>query len=362
MKPKLQPLVIGDLELSVPIIQGAMGVKISTAPLIAEVASYGAAGTIASVGMGHGTGLNETDYIRASREGLSREVRKTRGMTRGVVGVNVMVALSNYENLVATAADEKVDFIASGAGLPLGLPGLVTDKSIKLIPIVSSGRAADIIIRMWKKRFDRMPDAFIVEGPLAGGHLGFSHEKLSMHGTVTLERCVSEVLHVVECHPTNAGRSIPVIAAGGIFDGSDAAGFFRLGARGVQLATRFVATTECDVPAGYKAAYVSATDADIVIIRSPVGMPARALLNPFVRRVLAGERFPFDCHYQCLKTCDPSTAPYCIADALFRVVEGDLDHGIIFCGTDVSKVRTIQPVRELLDELVEGIARSMSVE
>lgn len=173
MLDKLEALILGDLEIKIPIIQGAMGVQVSMASLASAVANCGAAGTIASVGLGWGTEENETNFIKASREGLEREIRRAKQRTKGIVGVTIMVALSNYEDLVRTTADEKADFIASGAGLPLKLPEFTEDAPIKLLPIVSSTRAADIIIRTWRKRYNRLPDAIIVEGPLAGGHLGF---------------------------------------------------------------------------------------------------------------------------------------------------------------------------------------------
>ena len=190
MVGQLSPLVIGDLEIKIPIIQGGMGVKISTASLASAVANYGAAGTIASVGLGYGTEENKTNFVKASREGFRKQMRQAKELTRGAVGVNIMVALSNYEDLVKTAVKEKVDFIISGAGLPLKLPEFAKETSIKLIPIVSSARAADIIIKTWKKRYDRLPDAIVVEGPLAGGHLGFKFDDLepSINEENSLER------------------------------------------------------------------------------------------------------------------------------------------------------------------------------
>jgi nitronate monooxygenase len=354
MHDTLEPLVIGDLEIEIPIVQGGMGVQVSTAPLAAAVADCGAAGTIASVGLGYDTEENETNFLKASREGLEREVRRARELTRGVVGVNIMMALSNYADLVQTTVREKADFIISGAGLPMRLPELVEGSEIKLIPIVSSARAADIIARTWRKRYSRLPDAIVVEGPLAGGHLGFRPEDLLPHGDKAsiLEQLVADTLDVARKHEGTSGRRIPVIAAGGIFDGKDVARFLRLGAGGVQMATRFVATDECTVADEFKQLYLAAGEDDLVIVPSPVGMPGRAIKTKFVDRVMHGARIPFKCSYRCLIPCDPSTAPYCIAKALFNAVRGDVDNAIVFAGSEVTRVDKIVSVRELIDEIV----------
>ncbi|MFH1783707.1 MAG: nitronate monooxygenase family protein [bacterium] len=354
MSSKLKPLIIGDVEIEVPIIQGGMGVRVSTASLAGAVAGCGGAGTIASVGCGYGTQENDSNFVKASREGLQEEIRQSKKMTRGVVGVNVMVALSNYEDLVRAAVEEKTDFIVSGAGLPLKLPELSDNTSIKLMPIVSGARAADIIIKTWKKRYNRLPDAVVVEGPLAGGHLGFKPEDLGpVKGKQILEDLVTDVLEVTNSYAAASGARIPVIAAGGIFDGKDVAKFLELGAEGVQMATRFVTTHECSVADEFKQLYIKAQDKDIVIINSPVGMPGRAIRTKFIDRVMNGERIPFRCNYKCLKTCDPGTAPYCIAKALFDAVSGDLDNAVVFAGSKVTEIKEIVSVKELMDEIVE---------
>ena len=357
MPHELNPLLIGDLEVKIPILQGAMGVMVSRASLASAVANCGGAGTIASVGLGYGTDENETNYVKASREGLLNEIRQAKQLTQGVVGANVMVALSNYEDLVRTAVEEKADFIVSGAGLPLRLPELTEGSSIKLIPIVSSARAADIILRTWRKRYNRLPDAVVVEGPLAGGHLGFKPEELKPCKGNSLEDLISDVLKVVKGYEGESGAHIPVIAAGGIFDGSDVAQFLKLGAKGVQMATRFVATFECSVADEFKELYLAATQEDVVIIDSPVGMPGRVVMTKFIDRVMHGERMPIKCNYRCLRTCDPKVAPYCIAEALFKAVSGDLDNAVVFAGSNVAKVKKIVSVKDLMDEIVnEAIA------
>jgi len=352
MPNKLKPLIIGDLEIKIPIIQGGMGVKVSTASLVSAVANYGGAGTIASVALGYGAQENETNFVKASREGLQREIRQAKEWTQGVVGVNILVAVANYEDLVRTAAREKADFIVSGAGLPLKLPEFTEGALIKLIPIVSSARAADIIIRAWRKRYNRLPDAIVVEGPLAGGHLGFKVEDLTSHNENNLEKLIVDVLKVVKEYEKDLNINMPVIAAGGIFDGKDIAKFLKLGARGVQIATRFVATFECSVADEFKELYLAAGEEDIVIIESPVGMPGRAIMTEFIVRLLHGERIPIKCNYQCLKTCNPKTSPYCIAEALFNAVSGNLDNAVVFAGSNVSRVDRIVSVKELMDDIV----------
>lgn len=352
MSNKLKPLIIGDLEMEIPIIQGGMGVKVSMASLASAVADCGGAGTIASVGLGNYAGENETNFVKASREGLQKEIRRGKQLTQGAVGVNVMVVLSNYEDLVRTAVKEKTDFIVSGAGLPLKLPEFTEGTSIKLIPIVSSARVTDIIIRAWRKRYNRLPDAIVVEGPLAGGHLGFKLDDLKLHQGKNLENLVAEVLRVVKGYETELGVNMPVIAAGGIFDGKDVAKFLKLGAKGVQIATRFVATLECSVADEFKKLYLAAREEDVVIIMSPVGMPGRAIMTAFIDRVMHGEKIPIKCNFQCLRTCNPKTAPYCIAEALLNAASGNLNNAVVFAGSNVSRVKEIVSVKELMNDIV----------
>lgn len=352
MVNQLKPLVIGDLEIKIPIIQGGMGVKVSTASLAGAVANCGGGGTIASVGLSYGTPGYETDYPQTSKAALRAEIRKVKTLTSGVVGVNIMVALTNYEDSVRIAAEEKADFIISGAGLPLRLPEFVQGSSTKLIPIVSSAKAASIIIRTWDRRYKRFPDAFVVEGPLAGGHLGFKPADLKPPQENSLENLVGDVLKVVREYEEKFKVSIPIIAAGGIFDGKDVARFFKLGVQGAQIATRFVATKECAVADKFKQLYLSANTEDVVIIDSPVGLPGRAIKTAFIKKVMRGEKDTFNCLYKCLITCDPATAPYCIAKALCNASIGDLDNAVIFAGSNVPRVTEIVSVKELMDGIV----------
>ncbi len=362
MAAGLPPLQLGDLTIPVPIIQGGMGVMVSTAPLAAAVANCGGAGTIASVGLGLGTDENEIAFVDASRHGLQREIRAARALTAGTIGINILCAVSNYDDLVQAAAQEDINFIISGAGLPLKLPALTAaNPKIKLIPIVSSGRALSLIVKTWRSRYDRWPDAVVVEGPLAGGHLGFRFDTPGEYQANSLEALTREVLQAAAAATAGTNATIPVIAAGGIYTGADIARYLQLGAAGVQIATRFVTTDECAIDQKFKDLYLKAKADDVIIIESPVGMPGRALRTAFTEKLARGEREPIRCRYRCLKTCDPKVAPYCIARALLNAVQGDLDNAVVFAGQNVSRVDRIMPVRELMDELVrEAVAARSS--
>jgi NAD(P)H-dependent flavin oxidoreductase YrpB (nitropropane dioxygenase family) len=284
---------------------------------------------------------------------LTEQIRRAKTLTAGILAVNVMVALTNYAALVKTSAQEGIDIIFCGAGLPLGLPKLVEGTKAKIGPIVSSGRAADIICKSWTKKYNRPPDAIVVEGPLAGGHLGFGFEELENESTAPkLENIVVQVLEAVKKYENQLKRKIPVIVAGGIFDGKDIAKFLKLGASGVQMSTRFAPTYECDAAEEFKQAYLKAKKEDVTIIRSPVGMPGRAIRNEFLKKAERGE-IKFRCDYRCLRPCVPNKSPYCIADALVNAAKGDLDNGFVFTGSNGYRVNKIVSVKELMKELVE---------
>jgi len=349
---KLPDLVIGDLKINLPIIQGGMGVRVSTASLAAAVSNEGGFGVIASVGLGE-EGRKDLTYEERSKLSFREMIQETKRLTNKKFGVNIMYALTNYDDLVKIAIEEGVGAIISGAGLPLHLPALAKDSKTKLIPIVSSGRAANLILHAWIRRHDRLPDAFVVEGPLAGGHLGFSYTEVSGIEDVFLKDRLREVLNVVKKYEETYNKKIPIIAAGGIFTGGDIARMLKLGASGIQMATRFVCTKECDVSEKYKEAYVKCKREDIVVILSPAGMPARVIKNKFVERIQAGEKMKFECPYRCLKTCDPYSANYCIAQALVNAYRGNLDEGFAMCGVNAYRIKKIISVKELINELVE---------
>lgn len=362
MSRTLPDLQIGDLRLNPPIIQGGMGVRISGSRLAAAVSNEGALGVIASVGVGEEWPDKTLDYPTRSELGFREMIRDAQALTTKPLGVNIMCVLTNYESLVRVADEEGVAAIISGAGLPLKLPAMVTNPKLKLIPIVSSARAAEVICKSWLRKHDRLPDALVVEGPKAGGHLGFTRDQLDHLADFRVTHLVREVIAVVQKFVRSAGVAIPVIAAGGIFDGNDIARFLKLGAAGVQMATRFVATDECDAAPEYKQEYLRCTPDDIVLINSPVGLPGRVIRNAFVDRILAGERTPFHCNYHCLITCNPRTAPYCIAAALINASRGDMDQGFAMAGTNAHRIDKIVPVAELIAELIEEATAALNAE
>jgi NAD(P)H-dependent flavin oxidoreductase YrpB (nitropropane dioxygenase family) len=263
-----------------------------------------------------------------------------------------MGVLSNVDDLIMTAVREGIKIIVYGAGLPAKLPGLVEDSSVNLVPIVSSARVAEFILRSWDKRYEKIPDAIILEGPLAGGHLGFSDEQLGQPEKYSLESLLPEILETIKTYEDKYRKKIPVIAAGGIFDGKDIARMLNLGASGVQMATRFVCTEECDVSQEFKQIYLDAKEEDIVIIKSPVGMPGRAIQNKFLDDLEIKGKLKVNCPYRCLTACKVSEARYCIAQALLNSYFGDVDHGLIFCGQNAYRIDKIVTVKELISSLL----------
>ena len=344
---------IGDLKIRVPIIQGGMGIGISLSKLASAVANMGGVGIISSVGIGMTGKKHNLGWKKGNIEGLQREIRKAREMTTGVLGVNIMAVLTDFSEMVKTSIDEGIDIIFSGAGLPLDLPSyLVKGKQTKLVPIVSSGRAANIITQKWKQNYDYLPDAFVVEGPKAGGHLGFKADALQDAGN-KLENLVDEVLAVAREIKEKFNKEVPVIAAGGIFTGTDIRNIMKRGATGVQIGTRFVATEECDASDEFKQAVVDANEEDIQIIKSPVGMPGRSIFNRFLQEATDGQRRPTACRFHCIKSCNPKTTMYCIADALYSAFKGNLKDGFAFVGSNAGRVNKISTVKEIFTELQE---------
>jgi nitronate monooxygenase len=346
-------LNIGDLVARVPIIQGGMGIGISLSGLAAAVADQGGVGVIATAGLGVLDVDSEMDYFDASVKVLREEIQKAKAATKGILGVNIMVALTNFADMVKTSIAEGVDVILSGAGLPLDLPKYLKDGvRTKLVPIVSSARAARIICKRWLAHYNMLPDAFVVEGPLAGGHLGFSPEQLDDPGYL-LQNLIPEVVEAVKVFERENGVKIPVIAAGGIYTGADILEFLKLGAAGVQMGTRFVATHECDAELAFKQAYVNAREEDLVILKSPVGLPARAIKNDFVDSINKGLKKQFKCPYHCITSCNCSDSPYCIAMALINAKKGKLKGGFAFAGKNAYRVDRIMSVKELMESLEE---------
>lgn len=354
----MQALKIGNLSIAVPVIQGGMGVGISLNGLAAAVANEGGAGVISCAGLGLLYREFSTDYLAASIHGLKEEIRKTREKTLGVIGVNVMVALTNFSDMVKTAISEKVDIITVGAGLPLDLPSFLKKDSItKLIPIVSSARAAKIICEKWKANYDYLPDAMIVEGPKAGGHLGFKSEQIADQN-YSLEKLVPEIVSELKNFEDKYNQKIPLIAAGGIYTGEDISNVLKLGASGVQMGTRFVTTDECDASTAFKQAYIDAESKDIEIINSPVGMPGRAILSNFITKVREGKKQPKQCPFKCIKTCDISKSPYCIIVALYNALKGNFENGYAFAGANAFRATAIISVKETFNNLIKEFKES----
>ncbi|MBU1713509.1 MAG: nitronate monooxygenase family protein [Proteobacteria bacterium] len=344
-------LKIGDLVSRIPIIQGGMGVGISLAGLASAVANEGGIGVIAAAMIG----IDEPDITvnptEANIRALKREIRKARELTGGIIGVNIMVAMTHYADLVKASVEEGVDIIIAGAGLPMDLPGyLENGAKTRLVPIVSSARAVKLICQKWLAKYNYLPDAFVVEGPKAGGHLGFKKEQID-DPDYTLDKLVKEVIETVNPFAAERNTAIPVIAAGGVFTGGDIREMLNLGAAGVQMGTRFVGTYECDADPGFKETYLNARKENLVIIKSPVGLPGRAIKNQFLDEVESGNKKPFKCPYQCIKTCDTAKSPYCIALALAGAKKGKFKNGFAFAGANAYRVNEIVSVKDLIGSL-----------
>ena len=353
---KIPKLNIGGLISDIPIIQGAMGIGVSGPRLAAAVANEGGVGVIAGVNIG----FREPDFalnsLAANLRALKNQIRSARQLApKGILGVNLMVAMNHYGEMVRAAVEEGVDLIISGAGLPLKLPEFVKTLQTRIVPIVSSGKAARIISQYWETHYGRTADMVIVEGTEAGGHLGFSREVLAAQHKPSVIDLVRDVAEAVNPFGERSAKEIPVIAAGGVYTGGDIAACLRSGANGVQMATRFTATDECDADIRYKQAYLSAEKDDIVIIQSPVGMPGRALNNAFIRKLTEYGIEIKGCS-QCLRGCNPKIAPYCISNALINAVNGDVDDGVVFVGSSVYRIDKILSVKKLIRELLDGIA------
>lgn len=347
----MKELKIGNLVAKVPIVQGGMGVGISLSGLASAVANAGGVGVISAAGLGLIYNDISKNFNDACIHGLKQELRKAREATKGIIGVNIMVALSNFADMVRTSIEEKADIIFAGAGLPLNLPSFLKPNSVtKLVPIVSSARALKLICRRWIGEYGYTPDAVVVEGPKAGGHLGYSHEQINDEN-YSLEKIVPEVVTAAREIGEQQGKYIPVIAGGGIYTGEDIYNITSLGADGVQMGTRFVTTDECDASKEFKQSYIDARKEDIEIIQSPVGMPGRAIHNNFLQKVKEGLKQPKACPFNCIKTCDVTHSPYCIMLALYNAYKGKMENGYAFCGSNAWRTDKIISIKELIATL-----------
>lgn len=352
----IKPLKIGSLTVEKPIIQGGMGVGISLGNLAGAVAREGGIGIISSAQIGYREPDFDRDPLGANLRAIEKEYQKARKIApNGVIGFNIMVALKHYEEYVQAAVAAGADIIISGAGLPTELPKLAGDGGTMLAPIVSTGRSAGVILKFWDRKYNRVPDLLVIEGPKAGGHLGFTREQLTDYldtHTADYDEEIGKIFAVVREYEERYQKKIPVALAGGIENREQARHAFELGADAIQVATRFVTTKECDADIRYKEAYLNAKEEDIVLVKSPVGMPGRAILNDFMKKVNAGEKIPHSPCHGCLRNCEPAKIPYCITDSLIRAARGEVEDALLFCGAYAYKAKRLETVREVMDSLL----------
>ncbi len=357
----VHPLKIGNIEVGVPVIQGGMGVGISLGNLAGAVAKEGGIGVISAAQIGFREPDFDVDTKAANLRAIGKEYRKAREIApEGIIGFNLMVAMRHYEEYVRAAIDAGADIIISGAGLPMDLPKIAGDSEVKLAPIVSTEKSAKVILKYWGKKYRRMPDLLVIEGPKAGGHLGFTREQLKEYRAeeqdadcnAVYDAEVGRILDTVKQYEEQYHCKIPAALGGGIENRQQAEHAFALGADAVQVATRFVTTWECDADIRYKEAYLKAGKEDIAIVKSPVGMPGRAIMNPFMKRVMAGEQIPHSPCHRCLHSCSPAEIPYCITDALIHAAKGEVDDALLFCGAYAYKAEHLETVKEVIDSLM----------
>ncbi|MFC2130260.1 NAD(P)H-dependent flavin oxidoreductase [Bacteroidota bacterium] len=353
----MNELIIGDLKVKVPIIQGGMGVAISLSGLASAVANQGGIGVISAIGLG----MKEPNYMKnfhkANKKVLRKEIRKAKSLTNGVLGVNIMLAVTDWEEMFKISIEEEIDIVFLGAGLPLKMPETIHPDTLKLTrtkiaPKVSSPRAVNIILKYWAEKYNHLPDAFVIEGPLAGGHLGFRKTELT-NNNISLSSLIRETVEIIKPYEEKFNKEIPVIAAGGIYTGKDIFEIMQHGAKAVKMGTRFVTTHECDASIEFKESYINSSKEDITIIDSPVGLPGRAIRNNFIDEINSGMKKPFKCYWRCIKPCDYKNAPYCIAQALFNAANGKMDEGFSFAGTNAYKATKLESVKEIMDELIQ---------
>jgi len=358
----LKTIKLGNKEITIPVIQGGMGIGVSLGNLAGAVMKQGGMGTISAANPGFRKPEFQRKPLLSNLEALGEEIRKARVIAKdkGMLAVNIMVKGTNYAAYVKQAVVNKVDAIISGAGLPLELPKLVKDSGIAIAPVVSSAKAAQVICRSWDRKHGVAPDFVVVEGPDAGGHLGFSREELEDGSHQSLKEILLEVLEVVKPFAEKVGRKIPVFAAGGIFTGEDIAEYVKLGAAGVQMGTRFIGTHECDANDGFKQRFLDAEEDDIILTKSPAGLPGRALRTSLTTALETVDRVPPKWCVDCLDPCIPKTTVYCISEALMNAADGNLEeHALVFTGVNGHRINKLASVKEVVDELMIEFATSM---
>lgn len=356
----MKKINIGELKINIPIIQGGMGIGVSLSSLASAVANEGGVGTISAVAPGFREPDFLTNFREANMRALATEIRKARELTKGVLAVNIMVALTNFADMVQTAIKEKIDIIISGAGLALNLPEYrPAESKTKLVPIVSTDRALNIIIRKWLKGYNCLPDAVVLESPYSGGHQGVKMDEVG-HEEFDLEQQLPKVLSLLAEYEKEYDKKIPVFVAGGVQTGADIRKFVEMGAAGAQIGTRFITTDECDASQEFKNEYLNTKSPDeIVVIHSPVGLPLRVLKTKFVRDIMNGEKKPIGCYYKCLHTCDYQKVSFCIAQALINAQSGKIDEGVCCSGVNGYLNNEISSVHEVVEQIKREYRESL---
>lgn len=350
---ELSPLKIGSLTARLPIVQGGMGVGISLSGLAGAVAREGGIGIISSAQIGYREPDFDKDPVSANLRAIKSEYAKARKTApQGVIGFNIMVAMQHYDEYVKAVVDTGADLIISGAGLPTDLPSHVEGSDTKIAPIVSTDKSAKVILKYWDRKFQRTADMVVIEGPKAGGHLGFHKDQLEEFSDSVYDQEILAIMDTVKAYGEKYGVTIPVVIAGGIENADQARHAFDLGADGIQVASRFVTTKECDADEKFKQCYLDAKEEDIVIVQSPVGMPGRAIMNPFMERVIKEGKIPHSPCHRCLHKCNPTEIPYCITDALIHSAKGEVDEGLLFCGANAYKAEKMETVKSVIDSLL----------
>ena len=351
---KWSPLIMGDKTAQVPVVQGGMGVGVSLGGLAGAVAKEGAVGIISAAQAGYRKSDYHKSPLKCNLEAIKEEFQKAKELAKGngLVGFNIMVATKGYEEYVRTAVETGADVIVSGAGLPIELPEYVANSQTKIAPIVSSAKSARVILKMWERKYGRTADMVVIEGPKAGGHLGFKKEEVENIDEAKYDGEIKDIIGIVKEFAAKFKCKIPVAVAGGIFDHLQAKRTMELGADAIQVGSRFVTTQECDADIRYKETYIKAEKEDIMIVKSPVGMPGRAIKNRFIEKVMSGIQIPHPRCHSCIKMCKPKEIPYCITDALINAVTGNVEEALLFCGAEAYRATKIESVKEVIDSLL----------
>lgn len=350
----MKEVVFSDhYKISIPLIQGGMGVGISLGNLAGHVALNGGMGVISTAHPGYRENDFEVNTLNANVRALKKEIKKAKDIAQshGMVAVNAMVAIKDYDEMIQASLEAGIDAIISGAGLPLRLPQLVEGHDVMIAPIVSSGKACRLVLRSWNKKYHRCADFVVIEGSEAGGHLGFKKDALLNHTVQPLDQIFLEVKEVVKEFEAVFNKHIPIFVAGGIYTKEDIQKYLALGVDGVQMATRFITTYECDASDLYKQMFINAKKEDIELVTSPVGMPGRAIKNKLTETIKT-QKIPVKKCYQCLVPCDVKTTPYCISKALIEACKGNIDEGLIFSGSNGYRSDKLVSVKDLIAELM----------